>query len=259
IAERTGATVVADFRTADIAAGGQGAPLVPMADFLLLRNPKIGSIVLNLGGIANITAIPVGSTMDEVMGFDTGPANMVIDALIAKFTRGAKQYDVAGKWARSGKVIQPLLQKILQMDFFRNPPPKSAGREQFGENFVASNFISKRARPEDLLRTATELTAQSTALAIRRFVYPRGAYRRLIVSGGGAHNTFLMDRLGALLQDLTLHTSDEFGLPVDAKEAMAFALLAARTLDGLPGNLPAVTGARHAAILGKILRPAGRL
>lgn len=260
IAERTGAPVVADFRVADMAAGGQGAPLVPMVDYLLLRDAKLGSIALNLGGIANITAIPAGARVEDVFGFDTGPANMVIDGLVRRFTRGAKAFDAGGEWARRGKVIEPLLANILRMSFFHRKPPKSAGREQFGGEFLEHYFLARRsARPQDLLRTATELTARSAAQAITRFVFRRGVFHRLIVSGGGAHNRFLMQRLGELLPDLTLQTSDHFGLPVDAKEAMAFALLADRTLRGLPGNLPAVTGARHAVVLGKIVRLAAVL
>lgn len=253
IAERTGAPVVADFRVADMAAGGQGAPLVPMVDYLLLRDEKVGSIALNLGGIANITAIPAGARLEEVLGFDTGPGNMVLDGLVCRITRGERGYDANGAWARRGEIIEPLLASLLRMSFFRRKPPKSAGREQFGGEFLRRYFLGRRrAKTQDLLATATELTAQSVAQALTRLVFPRGAFHRLIVSGGGAHNRFLMQRLRALLPGLALWTSDHFGLPVDAKEAMAFALLADRTLRGLPGNLPAVTGASHAAVLGKL-------
>ncbi|MGH9352511.1 MAG: anhydro-N-acetylmuramic acid kinase [Terriglobia bacterium] len=256
IAERTGACVVADFRAADLAAGGQGAPLVPIVDYLLLRNAKLGSITLNLGGIANLTAIPPGAQVDDVFGFDTGPANMVIDSLAAHFTHGRETYDADGQWARRGVEIEPLLAEILHAPFFRRPPPKSAGREQFGGEFVDRHFLAgRRSRPQDLLATATELTARSVAEAVTRFVMTRGSFHCLIVSGGGARNQFLMQRLRALLPDLIFHPSDDFGLPVDAKEAIAFALLADRTLHGLPGNLPAVTGARRAVVLGKIARP----
>ncbi|MGH9342806.1 MAG: anhydro-N-acetylmuramic acid kinase, partial [Terriglobia bacterium] len=255
IAERTRTPVVADFRAADLAAGGQGAPLVPMVDYLLLRNAKLGSIALNLGGIANITAIPPGARIEDVLGFDTGPANIVIDGLMLRITRGEGFYDVDGAWARRGEVIKPLLATLLRMEFFHRPPPKSAGREQFGDEFVHRHFLAgRRARPQDLLATATELTARSVAGAITRFVMPRGRFHRLIVSGGGTHNRFLMERLRELLPGLAFHTSTDFGLPVDAKEAIAFALLADRTLHGLPGNLPAVTGARRAVVLGKIVQ-----
>lgn len=253
IAERTRAVVVADFRAADIAAGGQGAPLVPIVDYLLLRDAKLGTVALNLGGIANLTAIPPGAKPDDVFGFDTGPANMVIDGLVAHFAQGRESYDANGAWASRGKIIEPLLAKILREPFFNLTPPKSAGREQFGGDFIKRFFLSqKKAKPEDLLRTATELTARSVAQAINQFVLPRGSFHRLIASGGGAHNLFLIERLRALLPSLTFYKSTDFGLPISAKEAIAFALLADRTLHGLPGNLPAVTGARRAVVLGKI-------
>lgn len=255
IAERTRAIVVSEFRAADIAAGGQGAPLVPMVDYLLLRNARLGSIALNLGGIANITAIPPGARMEDVFGFDTGPANMVIDGLVRILTRGRKSYDAAGMWASRGEAIEPLLARLLRQPFFARKPPKSAGREQFGEDFLKKYFLPLKARPEDLLRSATELTARSVAQAIHRFVIPRGQFHRLIISGGGARNQFLRRRLRELLPGLAHFSSDDFGLPVDAKEAISFALLADRTLRGLPGNLPAVTGARRAVALGKITLP----
>lgn len=256
IAGKCGAPVVADFRTADIAAGGQGAPLVPMVDYLLLRDQRRGIVALNIGGIANVTVIPARAKPDEVSGFDTGPGNMVIDGLVRVGTRGRKNFDVGGRSAARGKIIEPLLEKLLASPFFKQHPPKSAGREQFGAGFVKGHFFGRRrARFEDLLRTATELTARSIAGALARFVLPRLRVERLIVSGGGAHNRLILRRLGELLPQVSLHLSDEFGLPVDAKEAMVFALLADRTLRGLPGNLPAVTGARRPVVLGKIVRP----
>jgi anhydro-N-acetylmuramic acid kinase len=256
IAEKTGAHVVADFRPADMAAGGQGAPLVPMVDYLLLRDARQGTIALNIGGIANVTVIPAAARPEQVIGFDTGPGNMVLDALVRHFTKGRKGYDTGGCIAARGKVIEPLLATVLTFPFFRQRPPKSAGRELFGECFVKDCFLKRaRARFEDLLCTATELTARSIVGALERFVFPQVKVHRLIVSGGGAHNRLLLKRLRALLPQLTAELSDKYGLPVDAKEAMAFALLADRTLQGLPGNLPSVTGARRAVVLGKIVRP----
>jgi anhydro-N-acetylmuramic acid kinase len=256
IAERTGAPVVADFRTADLAAGGQGAPLVPMVDYLLLRDDRQGTVALNLGGIANVTVIPANARPEEVIGFDTGPGNMVIDAVVRHFTRGRKNYDAGGRRAARGKVIEPLLARLLRLPFFRRRPPKSAGREQFGSEFVARYFLSRSsARFEDLLRTATELSARSIADALERFVFPRVKVHRLIVSGGGARNRLLVSRLRELFPNLSVDLSDKYGLLVDAKEAIAFAVLADRTLHGLPGNLPSVTGARRAVILGKLVRP----
>ena len=255
IAERTGAPVVADFRTADIAAGGEGAPLVPMVDYLLLRDRQKGTVALNIGGIANVTVIPSAAKPRDVLGFDTGPGNMVIDALVRHFTKGREFYDAGGRRAARGKVIEPLLANALRHPFFSERPPKSAGREQFGRTFVARYFLThRRLRFEDLLRTSVELTVRTIREALGHFVFPTVKVQRLIVSGGGAHNRFLVGRLGELLPDLAIELSDHYGLPVDAKEAIAFAILADRTLRGLPGNLPSVTGARRAVILGKLIQ-----
>ena len=283
IAERTGAPVVADFRTADMAAGGQGAPLVPMVDYLLLRDARQGTVALNIGGIANLTVIPAGAKPEQVFGFDTGPGNMLIDGLVRDFTKGQKAYDAGGRWAAKGRVIEPLLDEMLHLPFFAEKPPKSAGREQFGQAFIEHFFLAEgfstdpagrnririeeidnrqsaidhqpSARSEDLLRTATELTARAIVDALERFVLGKIAIHRLIISGGGAHNRLLLARLAELLPNLRIHRSEEFGLDVDAKEAIAFAVLADRTLHGLPGNLPTVTGARRPVVLGKISRP----
>jgi len=256
IAERTGVPVVADFRAADVAAGGQGAPLVPMVDYVLLRDARKGIVALNIGGIANVTVIPAKAKPLDVVGFDTGPGNMVSDALVRHFTRERESYDAGGRVAALGKVNEALLADALCHPFFSQPPPRSAGREQFGHAFVERYFLSRRrARFEDLLRTSLELTARTIADALARFVFPGKRIGRLIVSGGGAHNRLLMKRLVELLPHLTVELSDRYGLPVDAKEAIAFAILADRTLHGLPGNLPSVTGARRAVVLGKILRP----
>ena len=256
IAEKIGAPVVGNFRTADIAAGGQGAPLVPLVDYLLLRDARRGTVALNIGGIANFTVIPANARPEEVFGFDTGPGNMVIDGLVRHFSLGRKTYDASGCWAARGHVIDPLLAEILRFPFFQREPPKSAGREQFGRHFVGRFFLKRRgARLEDLLRTATELTARSIADALDRFVLASVSVHRLIVSGGGAHNRLLVRRLKELLPRLSVCLSDRFGLPVDAKEAIAFAVLADRTIHGLPGNLPSVTGARKSVVLGTLTRP----
>jgi anhydro-N-acetylmuramic acid kinase len=256
IAERTGAPLVADFRTADVAAGGQGAPLVPMVDYLLLWDGQKGTVALNIGGIANVTVIPAKAKPLDVRGFDTGPGNMVSDALVRHFTGDREYYDAGGRVAALGKVNELILADTLCHPFFSQPPPKSAGREQFGREFVEGYFLSrKRARFEDLLRTSLELTARTIAGALARFVFPGAKIHRLIVSGGGARNRPLLKRLAELLPHLTVELSTRYGLPVDAKEAIAFAILADRTLHGLPGNLPTVTGARHAVVLGKIVKP----
>lgn len=261
IAHLAGAPVVADFRTADVAAGGEGAPLVPMVDYLLLGDHREGTVALNIGGIANMTVIPARARSADVFGFDTGPGNMVMDALVRRFTNGKEMYDARGRLAARGQIVEPILKQTLAHSFFRRRPPKSAGREQFGPEFVTHYFLSQsgRCRDEDLLRTAAELTASSVAGALRQFVFPRlqpgSKLHRLVISGGGAHNKLLMDRLRELLPALRLQHAGDYGLPVDAKEAIAFAILAERTLRGLPGNLPSVTGAHRSVVLGKVVQP----
>jgi len=254
IAGRVGVPVVSDFRPADIAAGGKGAPLVPFLDYMLFRDPRAGRIAQNIGGIANLTAIPAGASPEEVIAFDTGPGNMVIDALATKFF--GKAYDRNGSIAAAGRVIERVVNNILRDAFFRRRPPKTAGREQFGREFVAG-FVRRcgRAGKEDIIATATALTAHSIADALRKFVLNRGAaYRDFIVSGGGSKNRTLMRMLAVQLQPLGLHlrTSDEFGIPSQAKEAAAFALLAYETWYRRPSNLPSATGATRPAILGKV-------
>jgi anhydro-N-acetylmuramic acid kinase len=271
IAERTGVPVVADFRTADMAAGGQGAPLVPMVDYLLLPDARKGTVALNIGGIANFTVIPAGAKAVQVFGFDTGPGNMVIDGLVRHFTRGQKAYDAGGRWAAKGRALEPLLDEMLRLPFFSQPPPKSAGREQFGQDFIRQFFLDRISSDSaigkrrltrqignrqssivnDLLRTATELTARTIADALERFVLGKLAMHRLIISGGGAHNRLLVVRLAELLPNLRVHRSDEFGLDVDAKEAIAFAVLAHEAVRRKPANLPSATGARRPVLLGK--------
>jgi anhydro-N-acetylmuramic acid kinase len=269
IAERTGVVTVGDFRVADVAAGGHGAPLVPIIDYLLLREPRRNVVALNIGGISNVTVLPAGAGIEDVFGFDTGPGNMVIDALVRHFTNGRQAYDRHGRIATQGQTMGPLLTELMHNPFFRKRPPKSAGREQFGSVFAsdllhrtgwgrspaASTTLTMPPAAKNLIRTATELTARSISGALERFVRPRADFERLVVAGGGAHNPIIMRRLNELLPGILVQTSDGYGIPVDAKEAVAFALLALRTLDGLPGNVPRVTGARHAVVLGKINRP----
>jgi len=256
IAQASGVPVVSNFRSADIAAGGEGAPLVPMVDYLLLADDRQGSVALNIGGIANVTVVPAAARPEQVFGFDTGPGNMIMDALVRRFSRGRQRYDGGGRRAARGRVIERVLEESLRFPFFRRRPPKSAGREEFGAEFVSRYFPASRFSPEDLLRTAVELTVRSIAGALERFVFPRvgagGKLRRLVISGGGAHNRLLVAGLQSQLSILRVQVSDEYGWPVDAKEAMAFALLADRTLHGLPGNLPAVTGARRPVMLGTL-------
>ena len=254
IAARSGLPVVSDFRPADMATGGKGAPLVPFFDYAFYRDPRIGRIAQNIGGIANLTAIPPAATLTQVRAFDTGPGNMVIDAVAERLFR--QRYDRDGKFAATGTVLQDVVRALLAAPFFRQRPPKTAGREEFGREFVA-NFLKRcgRAAKPDILATATALTAQSIAQAIRRFVIKPGTrYRELIVSGGGSKNPTLLamlaNEIGKL--NLSLRLSDEFGVPSEAKEAVAFALLAYETWHRRPSNVPSATGAKRPAILGKI-------
>jgi len=256
IAARTGIPTVADFRPGDLAAGGQGAPLVPLVDYLLYRNASHGRVALNLGGIANVSVIPRGARADAVFAFDTGPGNMVVDALVREFTRGRRSYDRDARLARRGRALRPLLDELLGDEYFREPPPKTAGREQFGEGYaaaLAARARRMRARPEDTIKTATALTALSILDAFHRWILPRAEIAEVILSGGGAHNPLIVAQLAAGLGGIELLFSGDFGIPEDAKEAFAFAMLAYETWHGRPGNLPGATGARRRAILGKIV------
>jgi len=240
LAERTAVPVVSNFRARDIAAGGQGAPLVPFVDVLLFRHPRETRIALNIGGIANLTVIP---PRGNVTAFDTGPGNMVIDALTREYTRGRRNFDRDGKIAASGKVNRALLDDLLRDPYYRRKPPKSAGREQYGAAFVDRMKAGGLALP-DLIATATVLTAATIAMGIG------DAAGTLIVSGGGVHNPRIMDHLSAFLPRCTVTSSADFGIDPDAKEAIAFAILAHETWNRRPGNLPAATGARRPVILG---------
>ncbi len=261
IAERTGITTVADFRPADIAAGGQGAPLVPFVDYLLYRDARSGCVALNIGGIANVTIIPRAARSQDVLAFDTGPGNMIVDALVRHFTRGKLTFDRDAAIALRGQLLPDLLGQLLHHPYFRKAPPKTAGREQFGRAF-AERIIAwgrkARARPEDLIRTATLLTPISIADAIRRWAPRRAALHDLIVAGGGARNPLIMAMLVAATPELRVLHSDELGVPGDAKEAFAFAILAYEAYHGRANNLPSATGAKHPAVLGKIIYACAR-
>ena len=257
IAARTGITTVGDFRPADIALGGQGAPLVPYADYLLYRHEKLARVSLNLGGIANITVIPAAAKPDQVFAFDTGPANMLIDALVAHFTHGRQRFDKDARLAMKGRDIAPLSALLLKEPYLYEPPPKSTGREYFGKDYVAKLLqlgAKYRAKPNDLVRTATWFTLASIRLALELFVLPKTRVHQLIVSGGGANNPLIYSTLSDFYQHngIEVMKSSHFGIPIDAKEAFAFALLAYETFHRRPGTLPSATGAQAPAILGKI-------
>ena len=255
IAARTGITTVGDFRPADMAAGGQGAPLVPFVDYLIYRDAKIGRVALNIGGIANLTVIPAGAAPEQVAAFDTGPGNMIIDALVRHFSKGRAAFDRDARLATQGHLQPRLLWKLLANPYSNLKPPKTAGREQFGDSFARGIIAwgrSHRARPEDLIRTVTLFTPLSIVDALHSFVLPRNKIHELIVSGGGARNPLIMAQLGVLLPGILVRTSDEFGIPSQAKEAFAFAILAHEAFRGRANNLPSATGAKRPAVLGKI-------
>ncbi len=253
IAARLGVPVVSDFRPADMAAGGKGAPLAPFLDYILFRDRRAGRIVQNLGGIANLTAIPANAKPEQVIAFDTGPGNMVMDQLMQLLFD--QPYDRDGDIAASGHILEPVLDEALRDPFFQQKPPRTAGREQFGREF-AQDFLRRcgNADKADIITTATALTGMSIAQALKDFVLPTGAYREYIVSGGGTANKSLMTMLEMAASGLrlTLRHTDEFGIPSQAKEAVAFAVLAYETWNREPSNVPSATGAGKPAVLGKI-------
>lgn len=261
IAERLRVSVVSDFRPADMATAGQGAPLVPMLDYVMFRSAKANRVLQNLGGIGNLTAIPAGAAVNDVMAFDTGPGNMVIDACMQQLY--GKAFDRGGAVARQGSVISPVVARVLEGKYFSAAPPKSCGREEFGVEFVA-RFISlcrnAGASDADVVATATALTAESILRGYQRFVWAHLGTRaplaktEFVVAGGGGRNAALIAMLRERLEPLgvKVRPMEELGVPAQAKEAVAFALLAWLTWVGLPGNIPSATGARRAVVLGKV-------
>jgi anhydro-N-acetylmuramic acid kinase len=260
LAERLRIPVISDFRPADLAAGGQGAPLVPMLDFCLFRHATKNRLLLNLGGIANVTALPAGCTTSGVLAFDTGPANILIDLLMQQLYD--RRFDKNGAVAASGRVLTPVLDHLLATPYFSAPVPKSCGREEFGGAFAHQLLaLCKRARKQDVIATATALTAATILDAYRRFCWPHlgqlaplARATELIAAGGGAKNLTLMRMLteGFTPLGVKVSTTASAGLPVEAKEAAAFALLGWLTWHGLPGNIPSATGAARAVVLGKV-------
>jgi len=254
IAQRTGITTVADFRPRDIAAGGQGAPLVPYADHILFGHDRLSRAVQNIGGISNVTFLPDGCKSDAILAFDTGPGNMVIDGIIRLASGGKRNFDRGGKIAARGIVDNKLLGEMLKHPFLRRRPPKSTGREEFGAEFAEQ--IYRRDAPDDLpdadvVATVTAFTAQSIARAYRRFL--PAMPDEMILCGGGAHNSTLVEMLRSELADVKMLSTGDFGIGVDAKEAVSFAILAWATIKGIANNVPGATGARQPVVLGKIV------
>jgi anhydro-N-acetylmuramic acid kinase len=261
IAERTGITTVADFRVRDMAAGGQGAPLVPYVDWALYTDKKRSRILQNIGGIGNLTFLPPNASLDQVEAFDTGPGNMVMDAVVGRLSSGRHSYDKNGSWAARGKVSAGLLDELMTHPFLRRNPPKTTGREEFGAPFVDGLMKTGRRlrlKNEDIVATATMFTAASIAQAYERFIFPKISVSQrkelqIILGGGGARNPTLRSMLAELVSPSEVLTQDDLGNSNAAKEALAFAILAHETLNAQPSNVPSATGARRPVVLGQIV------
>jgi anhydro-N-acetylmuramic acid kinase len=256
IAERTGVTTVADFRHRDMAAGGEGAPLAPYGHYLLFKDAQHTRVVHNIGGISNVTLLPAAGSLADVIAFDTGPGNMLIDGLVSLLTQGREPFDKDGQWARQGQIHHAWLRELLTHPFLRRPPPKSTGRETFGKMVVEELFrrsIQLALSPADVLATVTAFSAATMVDAYRRFILPRHPHLEGILCGGGSRNPTLIGHLRQELPEVTWRSSDEFGLSADALEAVIFAILAYETMAGRPANVPSATGARHAVVMGKIV------
>ncbi len=250
LAEEFGCPVVSDFRIRDMAAGGLGAPLVPYTEFLLYRSEAEDVALQNIGGIGNVTLLPAGCSLEEVTAFDTGPGNMVMDALVTKITDGKLTYDDGGKLAASGKVIPEMLAWMLEDPYLAKQPPKTTGREYYGSEYVEKLLSFGDYPLVDVLTTATAFTAQSIALSLRRFAKRMPA--RLVVGGGGSRNPTLLRFLQEALPGCKVQTQEDLGSDSDAKEAVAFAILANEALFGVNNNAPSATGARHGVVMGRI-------
>jgi anhydro-N-acetylmuramic acid kinase len=254
IAERTGCTTVADFRTRDVAAGGEGAPLAPFFHHAAFADPTEGRVALNLGGIANVTWLPPGGRAEDVIAFDVGPANALVDGVVRAQSGGVERMDRDGARARRGAVDRALLARLLDDEYLRRPPPKSTGRERYGTaeaDALAGEWADAKRPPDDLLATLVAFTVESICLACTELVDAK--VDRLLVGGGGARNPFVMESLTAALPDATVEPFDAAGVPSQAAEAMAFALMGRNTLLGIPNHLPRTTGASRAAVLGEIV------
>lgn len=255
IAERTGIITVGDFRPRDMAAGGQGAPLVPYADYLLFKEKKYGRVLVNIGGIANITVLPENCSETEVIAYDTGPGNMLIDAFTNWATDGNQLYDKEGSLAALGKVNKSWLQQLLQHDYFKLSPPKSTGRELFGTDFAKilwDEAEKSHVSNVDKMATITDLTAITIVQEIVKFV-EKGKIAEVLISGGGRYNHTLMKQISNHLpQKITVKGTEDYGMPSDAKEAIVFALLGYQCYYKTPNNLPSATGAKHSVVMGKM-------
>ncbi len=255
LAKLTGVVTVGNFRTADVALGGQGAPLVPYFDYLMFRSNSKNRLLLNLGGIANFTYLPANAQINEVIAFDVGPGNMLIDQAIRKFFN--KKYDKDGAIAKQGKLNAKLLKTLkTKDDFIIAQPPKTAGRENYGEEFFVSLLDSVgKMPPKDWVHTLSYYTAFAAYSNYQKFILPLGKADELIVSGGGANNEFLLLKLSELFNGVKVKRLNDKNIQADSKEAVCFAVLANETIAGNPANIPAVTGAQRPTILGEICLP----
>ncbi|MFD1773363.1 anhydro-N-acetylmuramic acid kinase [Paenibacillus rhizophilus] len=258
LAKRTGRPVVGDFRPADMAVGGQGAPLAPYGDLILFRHPSKGRLLQNIGGIGNCTALPAFAGPEDVFAFDTGPGNMVIDQAVYLLSDGKLTYDEGGSWAAQGHADEALVAEMLDHPYFAAEPPKSTGRELFGKAYAAEFVSRTTARglsESDIVATATAFTARTITEGCKRFVFPRCAIDEVIVSGGGAHNRTLLNMIQQQLPGQAVRTSGELGVSDDAKEAVIFALLGNDFMHGISNHLPSATGADRSTVLGKLALP----
>jgi len=256
IAQRTGITTVAEFRPRDMAAGGQGAPLAPYFHYIFFKHSKRDIIIQNIGGISNLTFIPHSGYLDDVIAFDTGPGTSLIDGAMVRLTNGEKTYDEGGRWAFHGRVREDLLDQWMKEPFISKPPPKSTGRETFGERYLDEIFQrakSEGMEGEDIMATLTEFTVRSIAYNYEAFLFSDHSISEVVLSGGGARNLFILKSLKEKFPGLKISTFNDYGFPEKAVEAVAFAFLAKETLEGRMNNLPNVTGAKEGVILGKIV------
>jgi anhydro-N-acetylmuramic acid kinase len=255
VAERCGVTTISDFRSRDVAAGGQGAPLAALTDYILFRHPREGRLLIHLGGLARLVFVPAGCRIHEVIGFEAGPCNLLLDTLMGHLTGGRESFDPGGKHAVQGKCLDALLQSWLAHPYLQRRPPKSLPRYLFGDDFAAQAVGQVRqlgGSLHDLLCTATHFVARGITTAARRFLPSGQPVHRVLLSGGGIRNGLLWRLLEQLFEGVSLQRTDEVGVPADVRKALSFGMLAALTLDGVPANAPSATGAAGSRLLGSL-------
>jgi anhydro-N-acetylmuramic acid kinase len=255
VAERTGLTTVSDFRSRDIAAGGQGVPLAALADYLMFRHPTESRVLIHLGGLARIVFLPAGCRLHQVVGFEAGPCNVLLDALMRQVTGGRESYDAGGRHAVQGRCLEPLLKEWLAHPTLQRRPPKGIPRHAFGSEFAAQAVSAARQRGwslHDLLCTATHFVAQGITASLQRFLPPGATVQRALLSGGGVRNGLLWHLLEQQLGGVPMERTDKFQIPADARKALAFGVLTALTVDGVAANVPSATGASASRVLGSI-------